>query len=187
MTDAAMAALSIWAIEVDLAGLRYMIPALPAEVWFRAVLDDEQPMPIVPGLCDPDTEELLMEELMSGRIMVADILRANRDALAAASGWPWWEADRLIRSAAAHWRQIGGELAVHGLDMSRISLGAALNAIYALAVRHMTKEQRFTFDSQLSTPPAGAAAEWFDEEFYAQSFEDAMREAQGGQATSVAG
>jgi len=177
MTDAAQAALSIWAIEVDLAGCTYTIPPLPATRWFLAVLDDEEPLPIVPGLLGPDDEEEILEALLGGRVGVDDLVRASRDVLATASGWNWWEADRLIRGAAAQWRHVGGELTVHGVDPGTASLGAVLGAIYALAVRNMTKEQRFTFDSQLSSPPVGVPlAEWLDEDQWASSFEAAMAE-----------
>lgn|GEM_PF-2171894 len=177
MTDAARAALTVWAVEVDLGGRTYTIPPLPAGRWFLAILDDEQPMPIVPGLLGPDDEEAILEGLLDGLFTVEELIRVHREALAAASGWKWWEADRLIRSAAAEWRHVGGELTVHGVDLDAAPLGAALNAIYALAVRNMTKEQRFTFDGQLSTPPAGVSgAEWFDEDFYAQAFEEMLAE-----------
>jgi len=78
---------------------------------------------------------------------------ASRDALELASGWRWWEADRLIRSAGAQWKVVGGELALAGVDLDAQPLGAVLNTLYVLAARSLNEQQRQQLDFQISAPP----------------------------------
>lgn len=178
-TELALASLRVWAIEVDLGGKTYRVPPLPAADWFLAVLSGETG-PVVPGMLDPTDEEEIIERLVAGELTAKDITTANRDALAAASGWKWWEAERLMVSAAHGWKMIGGLLAGAGVDLSRDGLGKVLGTMYALAVTHMKPEDRFAFDSQIQAPPIGYAdtKEWFDESAYADVFADMLREHQ---------
>lgn len=173
--DAALAALRVWAIEVDLGGEVYRIPPLPAAVWFTAVLSGEA-VPIVPTLLEPADQEAVLDRMLRREITRADVDRANREALGAAAGWKWWVAERLIVSAAAEWRIIGGLLQGAGLDLQRMSLGAVLSAMYAMAVTNMKREDRFAFDAQLNAPPVGYsdAREWYDESKYADAFADLL-------------
>lgn len=173
--DAALAALRVWAIEVDLGGRVYRIPPHPAAVYFAAVLSGEAG-PLVPGLLDLADQEEVVDRLLRREVSRRDIDRANRDALAAASGWKWWIAERLVVSAAAEWRVIGGLLQGAGVDLERMSLGAVLSSLYAMAVTNMKREDRFAFDAQLNAPPVGYAdaKEWYDESKYADAFADLL-------------
>lgn len=180
MTDLALAALRVWAVEVELAGRMWRIEPTPAAGWFSAILSGET-AGVIPGMCELADEEDFLDLMVAGTIRWPDVQRANRDALAAASGWKWWEAERMIHSMAAEWRLIGGLLTSHGVNLERQSLGAVLNATYSLAVRNMSKDDKFVFDSQLSRPPLGAApaSEWFDEAEFADAFVAAEAEAFG--------
>jgi len=170
----ALASLRVWAIEVDLGDRTYRIPPLPASEWFAAVLSGEH-APIVPGLLEPADQEDVIDRLLAGDVTQRVLEEANHDALAAASGWKWWEAERLIASAAVGWKVIGGLLQGAGLDLSTAPLGAVLSSMYAMAVTHMKPEDRFSFDAQLSAPPLGRAREMFDEAAYADNFAELLR------------
>lgn len=173
--DLALASLRIWAVEVDLAGETYTVPALSAAEWFMAVLSGES-APVVPGMLDAEEQEQVIDRLLSGEVTAEQLDTANHEALAAASGWKWWEAERLIVSAAVEWRIIGGLLQGQGLDLNKVSVGAVLSAMYAMAVGNMKKEDRFTFDAQLSAPPASAIRkDDFDQSVYADAFADLLR------------
>jgi hypothetical protein len=172
--DVALASLRLWAVEVDLGGRTYRIPPLPASEWFAAVLSGEGG-PIVPGLLGVEDQEDIIDAMLAGEVSLAQLETANHDALAAASGWKWWEAERLIASAAAQWKVIGGLLQGAGLDMSTAPLGAVLSSMYAMAVTHMKREDKFAFDAQISAPPPGRAREWFDESAYADNFAQLLR------------
>jgi len=155
MSADALAALRIWALDVDLAGETFVVPPLPAVDWFLAILSDDVPLPIVPGLMDSDAEERITDMLLDGTLDVDEVVTRSREALSAAAGRPWWEADRLIRSSAASWQVIGGELTRVGVDLRDVSLAAALNAIYVICVRTMDEKERNKFDIDLRLPPIG--------------------------------
>jgi hypothetical protein len=160
------AALALWAVDVDLVDRVYTIPALPASEWVLAILAGSW-ADIVPGLIADrdDLDDLILD----GEVTSADCEAAARDALAAASGLKWWTAVRLARAAAETW--IGSELALRGLDPSRMPLGAYLAATYRAAAREMEDSKRAQLDMELDRPPKGvSAAERFDETAAADAF-----------------
>lgn len=156
MAPDALAALRIWGFDVDLGGTTLTIPPRSARDWFEAILR-EDPLPIVPGLMSDDDQARVEDMLLDGETDAEEIVERSRDALQAAAGRPWWEADRLVRSSAESWVIIGGELTRLGVDLEKVSLAAALNAIYVICVRTMTEEERNKFDTELRMPPVGVA------------------------------
>lgn len=151
----ALAALRVWAIEVELAGETFTVPPRPAVEWFVAILDEDVALPLIPGLMAGSAEGRISDLLLDGLIDVDLIVQRSRELLSTAAGRPWWEADRLIRSAGASWHIIGGELTRLGVDLGRVSLAAALNAIYVICVRTMDEKERNKFDIDLRLPPIG--------------------------------
>lgn len=151
----ALAALRIWALDVELGGEVFTVPALAADEWFLAILDDTQVLPLIPGLMSGNAEERISDLLLDGLTTTDEIVTRSRELLTEAAGRPWWEADRLIRSSAASWNIIGGELTRLGVDLGRVSLAAALNAIYVICVRTMDEKERNKFDVDLRLPPIG--------------------------------
>lgn len=155
MAADALAALRIWALDVELGGHTFTVPALPAADWFIAILDEDNPLPLIPGLLDDDGEEQVMDMLLAGEIDTDLVITRTRELLSAAAGRPWWEADRLIRSSAESWHIIGGELTRLGVELDKVSLASALNAIYVICVRTMDEQERNKFDIDLRLPPVG--------------------------------
>lgn len=180
MADA-LAALRIWAIDVDLGGSTFAVPPRPAVDWFLAILDEETPLPLIPGLMDADAEERVADLLLDGKVTAEDIAKRSRELLTAAAGRPWWEADRLIRSSGESWHIIGGELTRLGVDLGKVSLAAALNAIYVICVRTMDEKERNKFDIDLRLPPIGVEGVT-TEEMYDQRAAEAAFAALMGQA-----
>lgn len=156
MAADALAALKIWALDVDLAGQTFTVPARPAADWFLAILDEDTALPLIPGMMAGDAEERIADLLLDGEVTAEEIATRSREVLTAAAGRPWWEADRLIRSSGAQWHIIGGELTRLGVDLGKVSLAAALNAIYVICVRTMDEKERNKFDIDLRMPPIGA-------------------------------
>lgn len=181
MAADALAALKIWALEVDLAGHVFVVPALPAVAWFLAILDEDVPLPLIPGLMDADAEEQIADLLLDGEVTAEDIAIRSRELLTAAAGRPWWEADRLIRSSGASWHIIGGELTRLGVDLASVSLAAALNAIYVVCVRTMDEKERNKFDIDLRLPPIGVEGvkpeEMYDQRAAESAFASLMGQA----------
>lgn len=173
-----LAALKCWPITVELAGREFTIPPVPASEWFLAILG-EKPLPIVPGMLPSDEEDEVADLIAYGELELREVVEASRDALELASGWRWWEADRLIRSSAAQWKLVGGELTRAGVDLNRWPLGAVLNTLYTLAARGLNEQQRQQLDFQISKPPSGLSEE--DHERIAEEmFEELMAGAAGG-------
>lgn len=174
MAADALAALKIWALDVELGGETFTVPARPASDWFVAILDEDVPLPLIPGLMDGDAEERIADLLLDGEIEPDLIVTRSRELLTAAAGRPWWEADRLIRSAGESWHIIGGELTRLGVDLSAVSLAAALNAIYVVCVRTMDEKERNKFDIDLRMPPIGVEGVSAEELYDARAAESAF-------------
>lgn len=147
-----LAALKCWAIKVYVGEYVFVIPPLPAAAWFVAILGEE-PLPIL-SMLNEDDQQTLDDAFADGVIDLDELIEAQRDALELASGWRWWSADTMIRSAGAQWRQVGGAMARRGIDPGVLPLGAVLNALYALATEGRDDNERLKFDLELDRPPA---------------------------------
>lgn len=180
MAADALAALKIWALDVDLGGDTFTVPPLPAVEWFLAILDEDAILPLIPGLMDAAAEETITDMLLSGETTADEIVKRSRELLSAAAGRPWWEADRLIRSAGASWNIIGGELTRLGVDLAAVSLAAALNAIYVVCTRTMDEKERNKFDIDLRMPPIGVEGVTTEEMYDAKVAESAFAALMGG-------
>lgn len=139
----------------------YTIPALPAADWIEAVLADDGLKAPVPGLLNDEDRSLVVEDYVFGRLSAEQIAEASREALEVAAGRPWWEADRLIRSAATReaWPIINGELVRRGFRFNEESVGAFCNTVYSMAVQGLKESDRATFEHRLTVPPAGVTVE----------------------------
>jgi hypothetical protein len=177
-----LAALRIWALDVELGGETFVVPARPAAEWFLAILDEDVPLPLIPGMMGADAEDRITDLLLDGAVTAELIAVRSRELLTAAAGRPWWEADRLIRSSGASWHIIGGELTRLGVDLGKVSLAAALNAIYVVCVRTMDEKERNKFDIDLRLPPIGvegvAPEEMYDQRAAEAAFTALMGQAQ---------
>lgn len=174
MATDALAALRVWALEVELAGETFVVPPRPAADWFLAILDEDVPLPLIPGMMEASAEDEVADLLLDGSLTVEEITTRSRELLTAAAGRPWWEADRLIRSAGASWHIIGGELTRLGVDLDKVSLAAALNAIYVVCVRTMDEKERNKFDIDLRLPPIGVEGVTTEEMYDQQAAESAF-------------
>jgi len=176
----ALAALKVWGVEIELGGKTYHIPPVPAAGWFVAILRGE-PMPIVPGMVLDEEQADLIEDMALGLVDLDDVVDAEREALEIASGWRWWAADRMIRSAAHEWKIVSGQLIRRGVDLSTLPLGAVLNALYAMATETLDQQKRIAFELELNRPPAGSMSEEERERQAEEMFMEALRAHQGGQ------
>lgn len=89
--------------------------------------------------------------------------------VSAATGWPWYSAQRLAGTAVADWATISGLLAAEaGLDLAELVArrpATALNAVYALLVRNVEPVRRMQIVAELDAPPPGQRPQgWTDEE-----------------------
>lgn len=145
-----VAALRCWPVEIQFGDDVYTIPALPASVWIPAMTGDA--LDIIPGLLSPADEEFLSTALVLGDIADDELVTVVRDAIEAASGYRWWEAERLVGALAANpW--LTGRLIADGFDFERRSLGALCVAVYATIMAGQDEAGRKKFDFDLSAPP----------------------------------
>ena len=163
-----MAVVRCWAIDVDVGGATYTIPALPASEWLLAVLGALSD--VVPGLLTRPDE--LDDQLIDGHLG-EECRTAAREAITAASGTTWWTATRLAQAATQ--TAIGWELTSRGVDPTRLPFAAYLGAVYRTGQKLMDEQGRARWDWELDKPPAGVRpADWFDPAVAAAGFEAAM-------------
>lgn len=156
-----LVALDLPEIEIDVGEWTYVIPALPAARWLVAVTLGKGGG-IVPGLLAEQDRRDVWADFADAKVDAEEIADAEREALAAAAGRPWWEADRLIRSAftTESWPVISGEMTHRGINVHAISLSGWLNWVYMLIVSRCKDDaERSKFEAQLQAIPAGVKPE----------------------------
>lgn len=171
MTFDPIAALHPCAVDIQLGGWEYTIPALSAARWIEAVLDPDG-LAIVPGLLGIEDRRDVLGQWVTGAFSPEEIAETARAALGAAAGRPWWQAAKLIYSACDEraWPIISGTFA-RGTDLDKIGIGAFCNAVWALAMRNADEQERARLEAEMSIPPAGVDLdELLDEEAEAEAF-----------------
>jgi hypothetical protein len=155
-------------VDITLSGVNYRIPARPAADWIEAILQSD----VVPGLLAPELADRILQDVVDGRLDADELTEATREAIEAAAGRPWWEAERLVRAAAEHADVMFGVLINSGFDFQSRSLGAFCCAVYERAVRNMEQKDRLKFDQELMQPPIDVISE--DEDALSAAFMAAM-------------
>lgn len=149
MSEAA-AALRLWKVQMRLASQAFTIPPRPASAWLTAILHGD-----ATDLLD-EADQTRLDELLDDELVdEVEVEHASYDAVTAAAGRPWHEALRLADLLSDP--QARGEL-ILAVDLDRVSLAAALDALYALLVRWMDKDKRAQFDAMLTAPQPPAMA-----------------------------
>lgn len=176
VVDAA-ASLRLWAVTVELGGQEYTIAARPAADWILAVINaGDEIFPTLALLPFDDYEQVKDRILLDQEITLDEVGQVSKDALEAVSGWHWWSAEVMIRSAAEEWRMIAGEMTKRGLDPGRLPLGAWLNGLYAMATERLDASERAAFNMRLDTPPPSAVPKEEREALAAAQFAEAIAE-----------
>lgn len=171
------AALRPCAVEVQLGEWLYTIPELPAADWIEAIVNPDGGA-VVPGLMNEVTQRDVWACFLRGQIQRQELEEAWRDVLAAATGHKWWSVTRLFLGAteAGTWPTLHGELLIRGIDLERVSIGAAYHAIYRLGLegcKDDAERAKFQFDIA-QAPPGVDMAESFDKAEAASDFMAAM-------------
>jgi hypothetical protein len=146
--------LRCWSVEVQIGALRGVIPAQCAADWLAVLMADPLDLfDVIPGLCGEDLEHELSLGLLSGTYELKQVRRAALDTISAVTGRPWWFAMRLIKTAIASWEVVGGEVAMRGVDATKMSVSAWLDAVYYICLRGLESSKAQMFMSQLEVPP----------------------------------
>jgi hypothetical protein len=154
-----LASLRIWSIaDIAIGDQIFRVPALPAVDWLEILLQDEISLwSIVPGLLEPDATETFTEAIFKGEIPREDWEQLVWELVSIAAGRPWWTTLYLI-SNTQHFNNIEyvkGQLALHGVDATKMSLSAWLDAVYFIFIQHMKPEDKQKFDLLLARPIPG--------------------------------
>lgn len=141
-----------WAIELELGGRTYEVPALSAVDWWP-VLSAADPA----GVLDLVTSSDLDERLLAGDLDGGELAEACRDAVEEAAGRSFHSAVVLVMVAEGQWPVINGSLVRRGFRWEDQPLGAALDAIYSVVTEALEKEPLEKFlallDNETLTDP----------------------------------
>jgi len=151
-----LASLSVREIWVTVAGKEYRMEGRPAIDWLDTLISGDW-VTIIPGWFAADDEDEVLALLADDLIDVKDLDETTKDALTVAAGRPWWWALSLIGYASSdihHWSRVNGRLMLAGVDASKISLSAWVDAVYAVHIEHMDDNDEYTkFKMEIDTPP----------------------------------
>ena len=154
LVTSAVWALKPWPITVQIGHEQVTIPALSAADWLSVLMEDPIDLEqVFPGLAD--AEDLVDEALFEGQLSLDDLYDIGLDCITAASARPWYVAIRLSQIAQAGWDNLGGELALAGVDASRMPLAQWFDALHLIILRTMDPKSHTMFHSQLEMPPPG--------------------------------
>lgn len=149
-----------FSIIVNVQGWMVEIPALPAVDWLTVLMVEDLDLDnIFPGLLNPEDEGVVDELIMSGELDVDEFQDILLSIVETASARNWWVALRLIEMARTSWDVLGGEMALRGVDATRISLAAWLDVVLLIALRNTEPEKARMFCARLEAPPPQIEAE----------------------------
>lgn len=130
-TDPA-ASMRIWAVELNLGGRVFEIPALPAADWLPLLMEGD-----VTSVLDLIEDPALDRMILSGEIAPAELAASVNMAVEQVSGRPVHQATVLAQVARLQWTVVGGDLARRGLRWDEVPLAAALDAIHVTVLTHL--------------------------------------------------
>lgn len=140
-----LASMRCWAITLTLGGQEFEIPALPAVDWWP-VLTSVNPRRVLDLLTSSsDLDEMILD----GEVTSAEVTEACVDAIEEATGRSLHVALVLTLATDGNWPTIGGHLAHLGFRWDVQSIGAALDAIYAVIIGNLPEDARAKFEALL--------------------------------------
>jgi hypothetical protein len=148
------ASLRCWALEIDLGGRTYEVPALPAADWLPVLLEGD-PLIVLDMFVSIEDGETIDDLILAGQVKSDELTEALIGAVEQAAGRPFMASYVLVQAATRHWATISGRLSQRGFRWDREPLGAALDAVYSIITMNMKDEDRVKFEALLDTPMPG--------------------------------
>lgn len=134
------ASMRCWAVELELGGRVFNIPALPAVDWWPVVSEFN-----LTGILDfivstPDDPDNLDDLLLSGAFTTEELTEVLTDAFEEVAGRSLHASYVIASVAGTSWSVVNGALAMAGFRWDQQPLGAALDALYAVIVSRLDKD-----------------------------------------------
>lgn len=126
------ASMRIWAVELNLGGRVFEIPALPAADWLPILMEGDT-VAVLDLTEDPELDLMII----SGEITPTELAAAIDAAVEQVAGRPVYQATVLAQVAQLQWTVVGGDLARRGFRWDEVPLGAALDAIHVTVLAHL--------------------------------------------------
>lgn len=140
--------------RVTVARERVSLPYTPAADWINAICTSGTTagslLPLLTGADRDRIIALLARGALSADEAAAGFYEALR---AAVPEMAWWESYRLLALSAGP--SPAGRMLLAGLDPWQLPPAAWCYALYELMTQGASERDRFRFDAQLKTPPAG--------------------------------
>lgn len=110
--------------------------SLNAARWLEILTSDGVAWHSIIATAIPDEDVILLSNmLISGKISQEEVSSAAKMLLTRISGRNWWEVFGILALAEEAWEHIGGDMAMRGVDPSRVTLGTWLDAAWTLIRR----------------------------------------------------
>lgn len=137
------ASMRCWAVDVEIGGQVYTIPALPAADWWPVLAEQGSVLDLLPAGLDLD------DLLIDGGIEPGALESAFRDVLEEVCGRPIGQAEAIAGVAISGWAWVGGAMALAGFRWDVMPLSAALDALHATILERLGEEDRKKYEALL--------------------------------------
>lgn len=138
------ASMRIWAVEFELGGRTFEVPALPAADWLPMLMNGDPLAVLDMGDLGAVDEMILGEE-----VTPEEVGEALTMVIEQATGRSLHASLTLAQVAKLQWPIIGGDLARRGMRFDQVSIGAALDAIHVTILGLLKPEAAEKFQALL--------------------------------------
>lgn len=135
-----LASMRCWAIELELGGRTFDVPALPAVDWWPVLVSGDLAQILDFVVSTPEDPFNLDDLLLEGRVTRDELAESLSDAIETAAGRSFHSAFVLATVANSQWAAVNGTLARRGFRWDEQPLGAALDALYVTITEGLSKE-----------------------------------------------
>ena len=139
------ASMRCWAVEIELGGRVFEIPALPAAEWWPVLSSADLTQILDFIVSTPDDPANLDDLLLSGALFGDELGVALLDAIEETAGRSFHAALVLATVMNNQWASVNGELARTGFRWDEQPLGAALDAVYSVITSRLEEDRLAEF------------------------------------------
>lgn len=142
--------------------------------WIGLILAEEN-LGGLDGLLSEAEHDLIIDDILDGRLDPYALIKAQQDIISLVSGRPWWVTLRLLYAAQGSWDAIGGYMASHGVNATQMPFQAWMDALLATILKHIDPKSHSSMTAKLKMPPKGVDAPKIDETREADVFRAYMK------------